>query len=330
LAIVYDVQYVSSPADPRFWTSALVILVLGAALGAWIRGTAVAVRSALWTVLFILPVLNLKAFNQEESLLHDRYLYLPSVGFCLLLAVMLDRVTSRSGARRRWVFAGATLLIATVYFGLTLTQNRSWKSDLAMTGQALRVSPRNAFLHNYLGAWYFEHGQLLEAQDAYERAIRIRPAYYDAYSNLADVYHVRGQFTEAERLYVRAIGLGARYPNTYFNLGVVLVNQNKLIESERPLLEAVELQPDFDKAHYNLGWIYAAQGKDRLAEQEYRRTLEVRPSYVEARVNLSALLRKEGRYDAALRELEIARRFAPDHPDVLRALDELRMQTNVP
>jgi tetratricopeptide (TPR) repeat protein len=326
LAIVYPTEYVTSPADARFWASALALGALAVIVGRFVRGSAVGVRAAAWLLLFLLPVLNLKAFNVMESLVHDRYLYLPSVGFCLLLALALERLSAASGARQQQVFLIATLAIAVAYFGLTAAQNRSWHDDLAMTERALSVSPNRAFLYNYLGAYYQNHENLGEAEHSYAQAIQYRPTYYDAYSNLGDVYREQGKLAEAEQAYRKAIELGAPYADTYFNLAVVLTGERKLAEAERYLLGALKLQPVYAKAHYNLGWVLENEAKNAPAEQEYRRALEQDPFYVEPRINLAVLLTKEGQYTDALRHLDIARQLAPDHPVMLFALGDLYMR----
>ena len=50
----------------------------------------------IWLIIPILPVLNLRAFI-EGHLVHDRYLYLPSFGFALLVALGMRHLVPRSG-----------------------------------------------------------------------------------------------------------------------------------------------------------------------------------------------------------------------------------------
>src|SRR6185295_834735 len=101
LAVMYAKTYVESAGDPRFWGAALAVAALiGAALWAT-RGSVVGRRSLALLILFLLPVLNLKAFRADESLLHDRYLYLPSIGFCLLIAMGIGWLVARFAPQKR-------------------------------------------------------------------------------------------------------------------------------------------------------------------------------------------------------------------------------------
>ncbi|HKQ06754.1 MAG TPA: tetratricopeptide repeat protein [Blastocatellia bacterium] len=323
LAVVYGNKYVESAADPRFWGAALAVAAgLGAAV--WlVRRSATGRRALALTILFILPVLNLKAFRPQESLLHDRYLYLPSVGFCILMAMAIDWLASRSAARRRQIFAGAIAVAALALFVLTFNQNLTWQSEAAMTDNALRVTPRWPFMHNYIGAYAFEQQRYTDAERAYLEALNDEPNYYDSLSNLGDVYRMQGRLDDAEKMYLKAIAAGAPYADTHYNLGVVYTAQGRLPEAEQALLKALEIEPSKTDARYNLGWVYDNQGKAQQAEQAYSETLAYKPSYPEPRINLGVLLTKQGRYKEALDQLVTAQRYAPDHPIMLYALGDV-------
>ena len=73
-----DVRNVLLPAIP--------VLVAGAGLWFWGKRSPKAAVATIWMVVPILPVLNLRAFI-EGHLVHDRYLYLPSFGFAMLVAL---------------------------------------------------------------------------------------------------------------------------------------------------------------------------------------------------------------------------------------------------
>ncbi|MFY9555541.1 MAG: hypothetical protein WAV47_12585, partial [Blastocatellia bacterium] len=150
LAIIYDNTYVNALGDFRFWGAALAVIAIVAVASRLVRRSPAGKYALAFFIIFILPVLNLKAFRLDESLLHDRYLYLPSIGFCILSAMGLEALSSRFGARGRQIFATAALLIGVVFLGLTFYQNFSWQDELAMTNNALKVSPRWPFLFNKL------------------------------------------------------------------------------------------------------------------------------------------------------------------------------------
>lgn len=327
LAVIYGNKYVLLLTDVRFFGAALAAAAIVAAAVWLVRSSPAGRRAFGFLVIFLLPVFNLKAFRAEESLLHDRYLYLPSIGFCILVAMAVDHISRRFAAQRERVFFTATAIVAAVLLGLTFYQNYTWQSETAMTDNAMKVTPRWPFLHNYIGAYYFGQHKFAEAERAYLDAIDIDANYYDAYSNLGDLYREQGRFPDAEKAYQKAIADGAPYADTYYNLGVTYIAENRLADAEQPLIRAVEMQPAHVKARYNLGWAYDREGKDSLAELAYAETLQRDPAYAEPRINLGILLTRLGRYPEALEQLRAAGRYAPSHAVLRYALADLNMKT---
>lgn len=329
LAITYDLGYVASAADPRFW-GALAALVAIAAVAVWLAWRAAAARYALaFLVLFLLPVLNLKAFNQDESLVHDRYLYLPSVGFCILVALGLGWLAERVGTeRRRTALVAAACAIAAVFFGLTVAQNRTWNDDLTMARHALAHDPDKPFLLNYVGAYYMVREQnFAEAERWLERAVELRPDYFDSLTNLADVYRFQRRLVEAEQTYRRALDAGSPYFSTPYNLGLVYIDLGRRDEAREWLERALEIDARNAEALYTLGWIYDQGGDRAAAERYYVRALEARPTYPEPRINLAVSQTQTGRHKDALENLLVARRIAPQHPVLLYALGDVYART---
>lgn len=321
LAVIYDHPYVRAAGDPRFWASLTFVLAVGGALIWLVRKSTPARRALIVLSLFLIPVLNLKAFNPEESIVHDRYLYLPSIGFCILLALGFDWLRERAGSLRK--LAPVTFaVVVVVLFGLLVNQNTYWSNDVAMAEHAIEGAPNKAFLYNYLGAHYGEQNKLPDAERYFTKAIQISPGYYDAYSNLGDIYFKRQNWSAAEGAYKQAVEAGAPYSQTYYNLGDVLARQNKFSEARSPFIKVLEIQPNKAEAVFYLAWLDQQQGKPGDAEKLYSRALQIKPDYVEARINLGVVLTDEGRTNEAIEQLELARRSAPSHPIMLYTLGE--------
>lgn len=327
LAVMYGNKYVLSMSDVQFFGALIaVVAIIAGAIWA-VRSSPVSRRALAFLFIFLVPVLNLKAFRAEESLLHDRYLYLPSIGFCILIAISFDWLSVGFAERRRTVFKSLAATAAVILLVLTFYQNFSWQNELAMTNNAMKATPEWPFLHNYLGAYYFDQHRYPEAEQAYLEAIAINPKYYDAYSNIGDLYREQGKLADSEQAYIQAIDYGAPYADTYYNLGVAYINENKLADAEQPLLRALEISPAHTKARYNLAWTYDREQKDALAEQAYTETLQYDPTYPEPRINLAVLLTRLGRYGEAIEQLTTAQRYAPDHPVLRYALGDAKMKT---
>ena len=90
LSIFHATYMVKSPFDLRFILPLLGLI--GLAFGLWqLRRSIIARFAILWFFINLLPVLNLSAFA-EEFLVQERYLYIPSIGFSLLVAIGLTKI----------------------------------------------------------------------------------------------------------------------------------------------------------------------------------------------------------------------------------------------
>ncbi len=320
LAVVYDwPSYVTSVRDPRFWGLGAVTAAVVIGATRLVRSSAVGRNALLFLILFLLPVLNLKFFNPYEALLHDRYLYLPSVGFCVLMALGLGRLHALCRWSPRLLWLGPAV-VALVYFVLTVRQNRFWRDDYVMTQQALRVAPRNVFFLDYRGSHFFKQGKWPEAERYYRRALELGPTYYPSFVNLGEVYSVQKRYVEAEQAYRRALELGAPLDYVHASLGETYALQDRFAEAEAELSQAIRMAPKDLDSRYNLAWVYDRQGKAAQAESAYLQILRADPSHVDARVNLGALLSRQGRYDAAVEQLQTALRGAPNNTVLLYEL----------
>jgi Flp pilus assembly protein TadD/putative effector of murein hydrolase LrgA (UPF0299 family) len=326
LAVMYGARYVETTSDPRFWGAAIVVAAVATVTVLLVRSSAEGRRALLFVILFVAPVLNLKAFRPDESLLHDRYLYVPSIGFCLLAAIGLRALVMRM-SKREGAFTAAVGAIGLALLVLTVNQNRTWQSDLAMATHAIEVTPRWPYLLNYVGAYYSQQNRQAEAERYYLQALEANPRHFDALSNLGDLYRTQGKLAEAERWYLKAIEYGAPYSDTYYNLGVTYTSMGRLAEAEGPLKRAAEINPSNAAALYNLGWVYDRQGKDSLAEQSYVAALVQKPSYPEPRINLGLLQTRQKRYREALDQLKAAEGYAPNHTVMMYGLGDLYLKT---
>jgi tetratricopeptide (TPR) repeat protein len=332
LAVMYGHTYVESVSDIRFWGATLAMIAVAAITFRLLRASSAGLRSLAFMMLFLIPVLNLKAFRPHESLLHDRYLYLPSIGFCLLAAMGLDWIAARFAERRKQILHGATAALSIAFFILTAFQNLTWQNEVAMTDQAGKVTPNWPFLQNYIGAYHFQQKNYTEAERRYNEALRINPRYFDSLSNIGDLYRLQRKYGEAEQAYLKAIEYGAPYASTHYNLGVVYTEQRRLAEAEGPLKKALDIEPKHRDALYNLGWVYDQQGKVGDAERAYGLALEVDPDYPEARINLAVALTKQQRLKEAYDHLAYVQRIVtPDKPSfsiMLFALGDVYMKTS--
>src|SRR6266550_1369559 len=260
LSLIYGTSFITSAADPRFLLP--VGLLLGLACVLWIYrkklSAQVWVALAL-TVAPILPVLNLKVFHYEY-IIQDRYLYLPSIGFCYLAAIVILQITGR---RAPLVLAiSAALLIA---FGAsTILQNRVWHDPVALWQRAIDYSPNSWSSHYNLGLAYLGLKQYETAQAELAEAQRLDANRANVYNNLALAQAGLGHADEAIANLKTALGLDPRLLEAHNNLGALLFDKGDYAAAKLEFARVLESDPSSSSARFNMARTLAAVG-DQVA-----------------------------------------------------------------
>jgi hypothetical protein len=223
----FSLSFIRQVPAPETWTDFRVLgagLLAAAILGGLVllaRRDRLAALGAGWTVVTLLPVLNLVPI--PGFAMAERYLYLPSVGFCLLVAALLRRGLSRgaSAARVPLLAALAALLIA---FAATIQiRTREWADPIRLYEAMAEKTPASFFVQSNLGLHYLRDGRAPEAVAVLQRARDLEPTNPVAWNNLGVALHRSGRLAEAWDAYQRAVGLNPEYARAFENLGQVLL-----------------------------------------------------------------------------------------------------------
>ena len=161
-----------TPLNPHFMLGFLVIA--GATAGAvalWRRRPDLSFALAA-LVLGFAPVSNIVI--PIHTMMGERLAYLPSVGFCLLVAAVL-----RPGR----AFRAALAIVLLGHAGRTYVRNADWKDDATLFSAAFRVTPGSARVANNYGNVLKLRGDVDGALVQFHRAAAIYPDYTDAYRN---------------------------------------------------------------------------------------------------------------------------------------------------
>jgi tetratricopeptide (TPR) repeat protein len=181
--------------------------------------------------------------------------------------------------------------------------------------------PGNAWGHFMLGLSMWKSGDLVKAEDAFEKALSVDPHHVKSLVNLSRVlidqnrvddavvkltqaadidpnsgevqrllgraYCADGKTEEGVDAYRRAIALDARDAWSMNNLGLVFFEQGRIADALPLLAKAVELRADVPEFHNNLGMALEHTGRFGAAAAEYRDALTADSGYAKAQRNLS-------------------------------------------
>ena len=126
-----------------------------------------------WMLIALLPVLNLAALY-PNALITDRYLYLASYGWCLILALAVELIIAKLPAFTVPAEAAVGVL-AGVYFISLWQVQRYWHDEIALFTKCIEVSPAQEFCHNRLAMALLQRGELDGAERELREALRLDP-----------------------------------------------------------------------------------------------------------------------------------------------------------
>lgn len=282
LHLSYDYSYrqifmLDSLRDPRS------LAVLGASVALVVASAIVYVRSRM--TFFALSFL-IVTFSIVSNLvipigtaMGERLLYLPSVGFCLLVALALRALAhalplSPSRARASlWI--ALTVLVA-LHGARTVVRNRDWLSEERLFLHDLAISPTSAKVQHNAGTILVAQGDVEAGLEHLRKAIEIDPDHGGAYAAIGHALLQLGREQEAIDAYEAAIRLPLKDASPLNNLGFLLVERGIDLPRGVELLKAaVQLEPDNPHILDSLGLAYFKTGRAREARALIKRSLEL-------------------------------------------------------
>jgi tetratricopeptide (TPR) repeat protein len=299
LSLIYGTSFITSAGDPRFLLPVGILVGLGFILWIYRKRLSQQVWMAIaMMVAPLLPVLNLKVFHYEY-IIQDRYLYLPSIGFCYLIAIPILRLASKRAA-----LAGALSVVVLLAFGAsTILQNRVWHDSVALWERAVYYSPNSWSTHYNLGLAYLVLRQYEPARNELLEAKRLDQRNANVNNNLALAQAGLGRADEAIANLNAAIALDPHLPEAHNTLGALLYDKGDYAAAKLEFSRALERDPSSSSARFNLARTLAAMSDHAGAIREYEALLAVEANDLPARYQLGLSYAATGRKGDAITQL---------------------------
>lgn len=220
--------------------SAMVVVLLLAVCLALLGRVVWLSFSILWFLISIAPV---SGIVPTSTVVSERYLFLPVLGYCLALAWVLRWLTYKAKPRGAYAIGiAAFLVVAAGFAAITVTRNRDWHSTESLLLADWKKAPESRKFISSLGRYYF-------LNEKYERAFEF--------------------FGAAERLYPEGLDYEFFTALYYFKKGMYP-------EAEAALTQSGLAGSDIIDVHYLLGMIHASRGEAALAEESFNKALQSR------------------------------------------------------
>jgi tetratricopeptide (TPR) repeat protein len=225
------------------------------------------------------PILNPRWM--PASVFAERYLYLPSIGFCWLIAWAAAKLwtADTQGVLRPVSRAIPLLLIAIAYpyAAKTVARNRDWRTGEALFVKTLEQGD-SSLMRSNLAAIYFNNGDFDAAEHEWLEALASGPTNAFALDNLALLRQHQQRYAESLDYSWRALRARPNYMMGHLNLARTLAMLDRLAEAQWQFRIATTISPLSTRAHNSYGEFLFDTERLEDARIEYERSIAVDPS----------------------------------------------------
>ncbi|XP_061189465.1 protein O-mannosyl-transferase TMTC1-like [Saccostrea echinata] len=234
------------------------------------------VPGLLFYTLPIIPASNL--LFPVGFVVAERVLYLPSVGFCILVGYGAHLLFERFSHMKKIIFALVVYCLV-VMAAKTISQNQVWRTRETLFVSGVRTLPHNAKIHYNYANYLKDTGQLNTAKIHYETAIRLYQDLPSAHNNLGTLLN---DTMAAEFHYEAALRINPDHRGALINLGSSLIKRGKRHRGQELIDRVLDLDPENVEAIIVKAWVSMEEGNWTVAGQFFQRALERDPMNSEA------------------------------------------------
>jgi tetratricopeptide (TPR) repeat protein len=262
-----------------FWLPLAVILLL-VLLTTWLafRVNPIFAFSAALIVLPLLPALAAIRLYPQGDMTHDRYLYLPSVGLCLLIGGLAPRVMDASRSAK--IASASVLALVLIAFSVdTFAQQKFYADDVAFLQREIDVNSENGFAYALLGNIYMDQGRSDLGLKNFRIAADLAPDDPKINLFLARGLFADQRYPEAEsvlnRLMLRKDFDASRQNRIRLSLANVEISMGKPDSALQLLQQVEQADPNLPELHWALGVLYQKQGQFPLAQLQFEKEYQL-------------------------------------------------------
>lgn len=259
---------------PEYLLSAVVVCLLVLAM--------VRFRKSSWFIfalcVYIFSIFFILRYDEgrDINIVADRFMYLPSLGFCYLLGYGFQALWD--GRSRRWVVSATVVLIIAVVF-LSMTTYRQcqiWRDSISLWRHQLKIFPDQPAALNNLAAALREQEEYKKAEDIYRKLMKIKSEGLSPNFSEELMRHIQ-KVDYVRSLYQKAILAEPNFIDSHYNLGNFLRDIGKTPEAVAAYKQTLSLDYTYKDAHFSLGELYQKAGDDTQAIFAFDQTIALYP-----------------------------------------------------
>jgi len=299
----FDYSFAQIPiqkiTSPYSIISILIYLSVGAYAIIKIKDRNVLAFAILFYLFTLAPVSNI--FLIIGSPMAERFLFMPSLGFCIAVTFLLIKFTkteqykSRFNSLKSFFSVNSNIfilvfIITGLYAAKTIARSQNWKNNTSLFENDVQVVENSAKAHLSLGCAYQIDLYPIEKSktkkryyldreiEEFNKAIAIYPNYQDAYMNLAIAYTDKNDFPNAIKCYEMVSKLSVHSePKIFIGLSSIYLS---LAQNEKALIyadSALKYPIGTSDGYNNRACALEGLGKYSEAMPDFEKALEISP-----------------------------------------------------
>lgn len=261
----------------------------------------------LFYLITLAPVSNI--FFLFGATLAERFLFLPSIGFCIAIGFALPLVfkinVSTFKGENKTKLIGTVAAVCLLFGVMTHNRNKDWESNLTILEAGAISSPNSARAHSALAAQYRIQGEtssdgrvrsenFKNAIAEFKEALRILPENSFSLYNLGLTYQMTGDTVNAMKTYQTTLHYAPEHEFALNNLGALYENIHRSDSAIYFLSRLVKAKPEKILYKENLAIFHLHAGNNETAIVLSQEIISVQPSNKKAFIILSEAYRNSG------------------------------------
>lgn len=282
--LVYDYSYseleLTTFHDPLVWLSAFTYLTLIYLVFRFRK------QSPLLSFGIGFYLINLSLYSnlffKIGTSFGERLLFLPSLGFALVLAELIAKVGKNRHFQLKKLKPKPQFILLTfivlIYGFKTIQRNPAWKDNFTLYSADLKHCSNSARCQYFMGLGFMKDRGMQE-NNTQQRAIYLE---------------------KAVRHFNRAVKIYPDYSDAWGQKGLAHYRLNQFSTAEKAYLKSIEINPGNATTHSNLGSLYFKTEQFNAAKTAFEKALQYQPNHIDANANYAATLGTLGEYEKAI------------------------------
>ncbi|RKZ25553.1 hypothetical protein DRQ29_06155, partial [bacterium] len=231
-----------------FWIIFIILIILALKL---LKNERRITFGLLWFIVFLFPVLGIVKI--PSSMWAERFLFIPSIGFTILVAMLFEKLlrTDIKFARKlpKILLSGYIMFLAL----FTFTYSFCWRNDWILSRYMVDTAPDIPIGYANLAHQYFD---INEADSAYfysAKSLEKDSIYFTALNIMAGALLKKGEVDSSIFYLKKLIGHYPYFAPGYLNIGRCLLEKGDTVLGVQYFAKAMTIAPRNAKINLNYG-----------------------------------------------------------------------------